>query len=484
MTTDILPALAPRSGFLLGRLVLLAWLVYLLIAPTIGFSWIESWHNEQRAAQIVLLVITAASYLVTVHWPWKSGQTDRWLPPLALLVFLGIGILSSIRAQFQFAAFAEVGLLALLAILVLFTARVTALDPELYAQWARWFSLLFATAYVLGVATRYLAAIHLQRPIDLDVFMLGYANPRFASALHAVLIPFIASVVAANSGSRVLRAGAFAVLALLWTINVGLGTRGIWFAYAIGLPLTMFLLGWRRTAGLVITITLSAVVGAALHQLFFDWLSTGLGTTATASSSSSLMTLSSREVLWRLSWEAIVSSPLLGIGPMQFAALDNHVGAHPHNWILQIGTEWGLLCLVIAVIAVLQLGRAVRNATWSGNRAPAIVLAVAVSLALGLVDGNLVMPVSQCASALVLGLLLAEVGQADDSPARRVQSGTALVLSGFSSVVAGAIVLVFAVASLPDQPQEISRFRSAHPDAWLVPRFWEQGSLSPPSSAR
>ena len=47
------------------------------------------------------------------------------------------------------------------------TARVVSSDVERYARWARWFALLFVTAYVLGVAIRYLAAVNLGHAIDL-----------------------------------------------------------------------------------------------------------------------------------------------------------------------------------------------------------------------------------------------------------------------------------------------------------------------------
>ena len=154
-------------------------------------------------------------------------------------------MISALRAQFVFAALAEVSLFALLAILVILTARVVSTDLARYVRWARWFSLLFATAYVLGVATRYLAAVNLGRAIDLDVLILGYANPRFPSALHAVLIPFLALTVIEKTELRSLRVGAALVLSFLWAINLGLGTRGIWFAYALAIPVTALSIGWR-----------------------------------------------------------------------------------------------------------------------------------------------------------------------------------------------------------------------------------------------
>ena len=47
---------------------------------------------------------------------------------------------------------------------------------------------------VLAVTVRYGASLHIGKGLDLSVFMLGYANPRFASALYAVLMPFVAAV--------------------------------------------------------------------------------------------------------------------------------------------------------------------------------------------------------------------------------------------------------------------------------------------------
>ena len=295
----------------------------------------------------------------------------------------------------------------LLAILAMLTARIVSTDVERYVRWARWFALLFATAYVLGVATRYLAAVNLDRAIDLDVLILGYANPRFPSALHAVLIPFLALTVIEKTELRSLRAGAAVVLSLLWAINLGLGTRGIWFAYAIGIPVTVLLVGWRQMARPVAVLTLTAVAGVGLYFILFSIAPALIGTGAAVQApTDNLTTVTSREVLWQLSWQAIKSSPWLGMGPMQFAALASHVGAHPHNWPLQIAAEWGLPALGLLAFAIFRLGKAVRHTVTSDYSLASMTLAVAVALSLGLVDGNLVMPVSQIGAALAVGMLI------------------------------------------------------------------------------
>jgi len=465
-----------NAGTWIGNTVLLAWLVYLLIAPTIGFGWIDSWHNEQRAVQIALLAFTAVAYCL-VGMLTASDFCARWQLPSLLLAFLGLGLVSALRAQFVFAALAELSLFALLAILAILTARVVSTEVARYVRWARWFSLLFATAYVLGVATRYLAAINLERAIDLDVLILGYANPRFPSALHAILIPFIALTVVEKAELRSLRVGAALVLSFLWAINLGLGTRGIWFAYALAIPVTIALVGWRPLVRPLSVLAWTALAGVGLYVIFFPIAGSLTGVGSAIQAPTSNLTLTSRDILWKLSWQAIESSPVLGIGPMQFAALNNGVGAHPHNWPLQIAAEWGLLALGLLGFAFFQMSQAVRHTASKDFNLAVITLAVAVAFLLGLVDGNLVMPVSQIGTALTVGLLIGGVRVSRQQYWRGWKSAAYLTSTAFIAIATSGILIAFGASSLPDQPRSIERFRNSHPGAWFVPRFWEQGNL-------
>jgi O-antigen ligase len=461
-----------------GPLVIGLWLVYLLISPTIGLGWIDSWHNEQRAAQIALLVLTTAVYLVSCLSVTPGNSRLLWTFPPLLLAFLGIGVISALLAPLRYEALAEVGLVALLAALTLFTAQVVSRHPAQALRSAQWFALLCASAYVLGVATRLLAAIDLERAIDLDVWVLGYANPRFPSALHTLLIPLLAMTILDRQEAKLLRLGASVTLPLLWAINVGLGTRGIWFAYAVALP-ALFVIGGRRNAGrLAGVIVAAAVAGVAIYYALLALYSV-FGNTAGAAPASSLnLTLTSREILWQLSWNAIRASPWLGMGPMQFAALGSPVGAHPHNWVLQIASEWGLPALVIVLYGALRLFRVLRR-TVNNKNLSAPLLAVIAALALGLVDGNLVMPASQSATALMLGLLLGPVDPLQSESCNRLMAPLRRALTALLCLVSTALLVAFAESSWHDQERGIAEFRQSNSSAWLVPRFWEQGLIFP-----
>ena len=153
------------------------------------------------------------------------------------------------------------------------------------------------------------------------------------------------------------------------------------------------------------------------------------------------------------------------------------MGAHPHNWILQVAVEWGILALALLAIALVWLARAIKHRAAVHEGIVAVTLSFAVCLTLGLVDGNLVMPVSQIGAALTAGILIGGLRWSFPDDKRRGSLSAYSIATSFLAVAAAGIVITFAITTLPDQPRGIGSFRSSHPEAWLVPRFWEQGNL-------
>ena len=52
-------------------------------------------------------------------------------------------------------------------------------------------------------------------------------------------------------------------------INIALGTRAIWFAHVLGLPLVVVLVGWTRARSMLLALVVSAAVGGVLYYLLF-----------------------------------------------------------------------------------------------------------------------------------------------------------------------------------------------------------------------
>ena len=127
--------------------------------------------------------------------------------------------------------------------------------------------------------------------------------------------------------------------------------------------------------------------------------------------------------------------------------------------------------LFVLIRALLRTRSGLLSETPGGINA---ALAMAVALAYGLVDGNLVMPVSQTAAALIIGLTL---GSFTASPGPRQFFGWRKAASSTLTIASAVVIVSYSVPSLADQARTKLIFRTDYPGEWLTPRFWEQGLL-------
>jgi O-antigen ligase len=339
---------------------------------------------------------------------------------------------------------------------------------------------VLALIHVTGIGARYAAMLALDRAPNLDVLLLGYANPRFPTAFYALLMPFVATLALDPLERVAVRRLGLVVLVFLWSANIALGTRAIWFAYALALPLMVLVVGWRKIAPAALVLAGTAAGGFCIYQLLFVgipvWLDLG---SALPSHLQHLVSISDRIYLWRQSWSQILAHPLLGAGPMHMAALGDSFASHPHNWVLQVSAEWGVPALVALCWALWRFASNLRTQLRKMQNVSGDLLAplaaVAIGLCYGLVDGNLVMPVSQITFALMLGALLG-AGSAvlpDTDSARR----PIVALVAILVVASAGFLLAYVVDTLPRQGESESAWRQTSKYSEQAPRFWQQGLL-------
>lgn len=457
--------------------LLTAFFAYLFVAPAWGFYWVDAWHNEQRAVQVILLLATG---MVVV----RSAKRWTMLVPASavgwmLWLFAIWGAISAACARFVIAGFVEVALHVLLVLVVVVTRESIRQDSTGLNVWIRRACVLLGLIHVAGIAARYVAMLALERAPGIEVLLLGYANPRFPSALYALLIPFIAMFILAPREHPALRRSAWLILALLWCVNIALGTRAVWFSYGLALPALVLIVGWRRLVPAAWVLGSTVAVGLLMYLILFvavpTWLSLG---SALPSHVDHLTSVGDRVHLWRLSLELLTTHPMLGVGPMNFAGLGDSYASHPHNWPLQIGAEWGLPALTLLLAVLLYVGRdlLVRIRPPLDNDIDVLgpLAAVIVGILYGLVDGNLVMPVSQTAFALAVGILLGTTSTRPQLPPGSRWSG---VVAAAFVMISAACLTYYTVLTLPRQQENERTWRatSTHPD--LAPRFWQQGLL-------
>jgi len=474
-------ALNVRQKMAVGTAIFVAtcWLVYFVFAPTIGFNLLGSWHNEQRALQVALLLCTTLSYL------WLSLECNA-IPVVRiaapLWIAFGLGTISTCLAALPYHAAAEVALHVQLVLLGAFfatLARITPLRSSMGILYSAW---LIGAVYVIGVAANYVGVIVEKRPVDMEVFVLGYANQRFASALHALILPLIAWLALDRSAKLSLRYSSWAIAVLLWTINLAMGTRAIWAAF-FAAGIVFWCLGVSGGRRAIKAVSATATIGVLVYLLIWLFVPSVLPHGGSMHSRvGDLESGTGRFELWKVAATESFDHPWFGIGPMHFATLRIWYGAHPHSWPLQLAAEWGLPALIAILFAIFVWGRCVRSAladrmhTSNEDALPAFGLSVTAAIFYGLLDGNWVMPVSQSLVAILIGASLGLLADPVPSQLRRSLGFRGIVV--ICVALASSLVLAhYTTHTLGEQLQGEKDYHEKFHEQVFLPRFWQQGLI-------
>lgn len=464
--------------------------VFVFLAPNLDFEYALPWHDGQRLAQLgllaaVLLTLAIPGSATSIAAVWAGlSRAIRWALPGAF----ALGFISGLAAALPRWAFLEIGLLLLLIVLGLsIAANRRALgdraDPLLV--------LLFfatATAYAFTTCIVY-AAMLLVGPaygqgFDIRELYTSFSNVRFFGHVQTMLLPFLLLPAMWWGTTRARRLLLWSVPAIWWMLAVGSGTRGTWVALLVGVIVALLFGGktgrrWAKWqgAGLLCGLLCYGVFVLGVPQLL-DLPASFLHRT------DDIVSLSLREVLWTTALDYILQHPWFGVGPMHYAYWATEVAAHPHNAVLQWLAEWGvpagLLLTGVWAAGGISLAAHVKRLTGqSDDRSHLFRVALLAALtgisAQAMVDGVLVMPVSQTLLALLAGWAMGMMPAGGGCVAGR---GGRLILMPVVLIAAAAVVYGVApeIGRLAERQQSFLAARG--PDTALLPRFWTLGWIN------
>ncbi|SDE56060.1 O-antigen ligase [Massilia sp. PDC64] len=444
-------------------------------------------HDHQRLVQICAVLLGASIALVERR---TVADLFSGRPGMTLAAFFVLGMLSAAVSFAPRFAFFEVANLFLLYML----AAMVAAEIARHGQAAILFVLrclgIMCAFYVFLFIVAYVGGLSLGIPLALDDFTTNFSNIRFFNHAQTSTLPLLILLCCLTPRPSKLRWLWMAVGTYWWMALYATTGRGTLLGMAAGCAVVA-VLARRRAVPYLQQVAVTAVLGLLAYFVFLTVVPALLGVEGMSSfmyaiDRTAADPSSGRMPLWRLAAALIGQHPWLGVGPMHFAHYTGHlhIAAHPHDWLLQVGVEWGLpalLCLLIAVAyglrALLAAGARVRHDDAANETIFVALLTGAVAILVdGLVSGVVVMPQSQLAFALYLGCAIGwqrtmrPAAQAAPDGIHRAVGAVCIVVA-MVGVIAGA----WPGAAARLHGEEMTPAEQAVNTGTQWPRLWKAG---------
>ncbi len=465
---------------------------YVFLAPNVDFAVKLAWHDGQRIAQMAVISLLV---LVLIGSRAKFSLADAWaaLPRWsrwALGAVFALGIISAIQAPLPRWALLEWGM----SVLLLTTAlAVAAARRELGEQIDMMLVLLcFSTALAYTVTTCGIYGLMLLvGPVyglgfDIRELYTGFSNIRFFAHVQTMLLPFLLLPALYWGATRLRLVLLGSIPAIWWMLAIGSGTRGTWVALTAGI-IAAWWFGGRCGRKWAIWQLGGFLSGLMCYFLFVLGVPQLLDLPVSfLHRTGDIISLSLREVIWSLAWQFVRDHPWLGVGPMHFAYWAKVIGAHPHNAVLQWLAEWGvpatLLLIGLWAAGGLSLAAYVRRtAAQDDDKAQifrvALLAALTGASAQAMVDGVLVMPVSQMLLVLLAGWAMGVMWHLKPI---HIIGTTERSLLALTVIFAATVSVWCAAPEIDDLLVQQKMFFDVHiENEILQPRFWTQGWIRP-----
>ncbi|WP_249222970.1 O-antigen ligase family protein [Noviherbaspirillum sp. L7-7A] len=391
-------------------------------------------HDNQRLGQVIILVIAAFILLwrIIIDRIDTIAASNMAFP--CLVIFFALGLLSSFTAWSVRHALYELASFGLLIVLACLIANEISTFGESLLELILRLCGGGCALYVLLALEAHVLALVQGIPMHGATFVfISFDSPRFFNYVQTVSLPLLGLLTTRSllfvsgehrDGNRL--DGAWhryeflfwsAVLIFWWMLLFASGGRGAFAGIIIGMAVAY--LHCRKHAKLWIhTMVFSCLAGLLAYFLLYFLVPQMLGIPAAGNPFETVeRTIASpatgRYALWRAALEMILTHPFLGVGPLHYAHYDAylHIASHPHNWPLQIASEWGIPAALFLSLTLVRLWQTLVNIKKnisqddlvSSTTLSVLIATYTAILVDGMVSGLIVMPASQLWIALYGG---------------------------------------------------------------------------------
>lgn len=405
---------------------------------------------------------------IVLGFIWLASLGACFVKNIELLTFsratiavgLIFGILAIVSACFSLHPFwsmvelVNFGLLGVAFYLFAICARSVnriALFSAIYAG-ALLFSIMTLVKYMLFLFFSYADS----QSFDIHGLLSGYVNVRFFNQLQVMVMPLLLLAFFTENLAKFKRV-TVAIVAMHWMVLLQTEARGAMLSLIFITVLLWWFVDVNARKRLMLTLFQTLFLGIGFWLIFIILIPYWLMETTTFQMRTGS---SGRLDLWLYVLNAMPERLWLGFGPMSFTWAEGKPlpHAHPHNSIMQLLYEYGVISSVICIVWVLNRIYKRLGYLHQGNDIP-IIYALLSGLCYSLFSGVVVMPFAQ--------LMLVFVG------AIQVQDGTRL---SFKANLIVRIIFFLVVSTLILILSNTYKKEELLPA--LFPRVWVNGLLS------
>lgn len=444
--------------------------------------WLPEWrivdvvygYNQQRLNIILILALMVIGVLMTSEGRRLYAGTVLAVPRTVLwwaAGFFCMGTLSALRAASPVHGLLEVSSYALIffAAFALAAARSVLgrrMDLMLLAG-----VLALLWLYALQFWSTFLEPWYPTLKFSERAGAAGFVNIRTFGFAAAFLLPLsVLPLLWFPFLPKWLKGLLIVMSASLWTQLLVANSRGSLLALVVVLVLCACC--WRGNCAAWLRWQWMAFVCGIFGFGLALWLHGNAAVAVGAAPEAMIRTSSSGRIeMWLLAFEYIRAMPLLGIGPMHWAADMHNRAGSPHNFIVQFGVEWGLVALMFFLLVGFALMRRLVEVNRELSVDDRVWLATAgVVVVDSLFSGSFGSPIGWAVLPLLCAMALHRLCPAREAP---VSALSIRWIIGLISLVLCVLAFTLTAEIQRIEESQINFFDGKR--LFYAPRFWIQG---------
>lgn len=341
--------------------------MYLILMPYFQLPGI-GYYNSKRVVEIFILVVIVFGLLVR-EWVndknvFKINLETRHF--YLLYIFIAFGVISIVVSGSHIESWREIFMMfGLIWVIILLGASMANYIDE-FQKYIVYIAVLFASVYTIFFLGNYFSA-HINDLIPYWPDRIGFkmsingvevpskevlyfVHRRFFNHIQTWTFPLLISAAIWIKTTKPLRYLILMLLTLWWVMVLASGARGTTVALIVSCVFVYY--KYRESCkNYLMTFVYTACAGSFTYfVMYYLFAPNTVGVSLFRSSSSG------RLWLWEKALSLFAKHPILGIGPYNYALINKFPSyAHPHNFYLQILSEWGIVVFGVMVYVLINV---------------------------------------------------------------------------------------------------------------------------------